>query len=259
MATLDSLLNVYALPTGRRLVALKSVRDAAQSCGNTALVGWVDDALKHDAQTRGVELDWLRQKQTPAAKPSDAVQVDQELDRTLAGVHGVLSGVVNGALPGQPVEDAAVLLPLLFPAGLGALTQGSHVDQCTAVEAVMREVRKPEHAARITALRLGPALDRVDALTKKLSDILSAAAKAPGVAHSSVVAAQQKGLSNLRVTVAKVIGMHPLDTPEDTLARATLLEGVTRQGAAFAEAFKRRRGGTDVNPETGEPADEVAG
>ncbi|MBI5493828.1 MAG: hypothetical protein HY904_02310 [Deltaproteobacteria bacterium] len=259
MATLESLLNVYSLPTGRRIVALRAVREVAAALGLTVLVSFLDTAIAHDEQTRAVELDWVRQKRQPAANPGEAVVVDTELDRVLGGIHAVLTGVVEGALPGQPVEEARTLLTLLFPAGLAGLTQGTHVDEATAVQAVLREVSKPEHATRIQALRLGPSLDRVEQLATRMTGILSAAAKSPTLQYSSVIDSQQKGLSNLRETVARVIALHVSESQPDTQARARLLEGVLRQGEAFAEAYKRRRGGMDVNPVTGEPAEDVVG
>ncbi|MBI5496125.1 MAG: hypothetical protein HY904_13965 [Deltaproteobacteria bacterium] len=259
MATLGSLLNVYALPTGRRIVALRAVREIAAAMGLTVLVSFLDAAIAHDEQTRTVELDWIRQKRQPTANPGEAVVVDTELDRVLGGIHAMLTGVVEGALPGQPVEEARTLLTVLFPAGLAGLTQGTHVDEATAVQAVMRDVRKPEHATRIQALRLGASLDRVDQLATRMTGILSAAAKSPTLQYSTVTDSQQKGLSHLRETVARVLGLHPSDSQADTQARARLLEGVLRQGEAFAEAFKRRRGGVDVNPDTGEPTEDVVG
>lgn len=259
MATLDSLLRVYAIPTGRRLVALRAMKHAAVRRHHTGLVDHVNAALAHNEKTRALELSWQGQRSAPPVNNGEAVRVDQRLDKKLSGLHALLEGISSGELEGQPVEAARDVKKVLFPAGLAAVTNATQEDEATAVRAALSQLKSPAFADRVKALNIGPTLDALEADAGRLLELLSAAPPPVGVTYAQVLTSQARGVALLHEAVARVLGLHPSDSAADTEARAELLEGVLRQGEEFAAVFRRRRGASDVNPDTGEPVQDVVG
>ena len=85
-AALGSLLNFYSFSTGRRIFALQQVQKIASDTGFKELAAHITPALKHDAKTHEIELQWSRIPVTAPRGQAETQRVDALTDRTLTAI-----------------------------------------------------------------------------------------------------------------------------------------------------------------------------
>jgi hypothetical protein len=252
MFELAQWINLYILPSGRRLWAHRKVRVEAAQRNLTQLVAHIDHALEHDLGVRSRQHAWQESK---ARGPNPAaVKADIELDRALSSLHGVLAAFAAAPVDAPFKGPAATLLAALFPAGVAALTQRSFEDEQTAVAYLLVRM-DGELAPALTQLGLVPHRESIRAHNDALGAQLGAA-PAAGVSFDAVEALDVQGQDLLLETVARVLGAFPSAAEADRAARAALLAPIAEQSDDVRRARQRRRGPAvhDVDPETGTPA-----
>jgi hypothetical protein len=136
--SLESILNLYQFPTGRRLFALKLVRAAAEHENFDKLVKHCDNAITHDVATQTLERRWAGESISSDANP-DAQRIDILVDRTLGAIRD--HAVAQAA--GAPENDAihaivAVFLKKVFPTNVHAITTLPFVEELEAVDAIVK-------------------------------------------------------------------------------------------------------------------------
>lgn len=249
-ATLSALLVFYAFSTGRRMFALRQVKQAAQAAGHVDLAAHCEAAITQDSEVRAMEARWAGQGPEAQFGP-EAKQLDVTVDGALAALRDGLDAAARASEPGDPLGDAAVeLADKLFPRGLAEITKLPFVEELAEVGRVLQTVTGPEWAPKVADLGIGRHVQRLSALEPKYR----AALENPGakLSYAAVKEARSKGQSRLLQAVAMILGLHPSDAPQDVAARGQLLGPVLRQNEAIREYLRLRRPVQDVDPATGQ-------
>ena len=250
-ATLSALLNFYIFTTGRRLFAMKQVRQAADSAGLADLVAHCDAAIDHDGGARDLDARWLGQNVDAQFSP-EARQIDILVDTTLGALRDGVDAAARTSAPGDALGTAAVKLnDLLFPKGsVASITTLPMVEELAQVQRILKAVTSPEWSATVQDLGLSRHVARLAALEPQYRAALEAA---PGkVAFAAVKDARARGQVLMLQAVAMILGRYPSDAPADLAGRTALLGPILKQNDAIRMYLRSRRAVEDVNPDTGE-------
>ncbi|MBI5495398.1 MAG: hypothetical protein HY904_10270 [Deltaproteobacteria bacterium] len=249
MSSLAVLINAYSLPTGRRLVAHREVRIIADRTAQGPLVAHLDRALIHDTQVRRMEVEFRNNRNRPTDS-GPLLALDMAGDRILSALYDGAGAVVRANVPGTPVAAARTLLEQIFPAGVAAISQKPLEEQWTETDIIVERF----------AGDLGPVMDALhfQPYAVELARIAREVRALMRSTHNGMLTlkkltdARQVGHQGMLETMARVIGLFPEETDEQTQRRAELLGPVLTQQEEVRAARKRRRPPTDVNPDTGE-------
>jgi hypothetical protein len=244
------------LSTGRRLFALRQVRNLAKEVGFDALVTHAAAAIKHDKHTHELDLQWVAvpgaaMGAKPTKKQAEVKRIDVLVDRTLTALRDAAVAQLQGAKPGDGIaEQVDSLLNAIFPTGVQDVTSLSFVEELAAVDAIVDKL-KGMFASTVDELGL-------TRLAKRLAELAieyRAAQEAPAeeeLSFGTVRAARNKGPQHLLQAVALIVGRYYKETDEHLSKRAKLLAPVLKQNEAVALYLRARRAVEDVDPETGE-------
>lgn len=249
-ASLESIINLYQFPTGRRLFAHKQIRFRAEQDGFDKLVKHCDNAISHDIQTQSLEKRWAGETNSSNGNP-DAQRLDILVDRTLGAMRDHAIAQAAGAPQNDPIHTTVDhFIHKVFPAGVHAITSLPYIEELEAVDAIVHslqnelgplvvELNLGRHTARLTAL----AIDYRKALEAPPPSLLD---------WGRIRAARAEGQGLLLETIAIIIGKNHSRSAKGTADRLHLLESILRQNEALGAAFKSRRTPSDVNADTGE-------
>jgi hypothetical protein len=248
--SLESLLNLYIFPTGRRLFALHQVRTLAHAQGFTELVEHCDATIAHDGDARELERRWAFEPAVADTNPA-AQRIDVFVDRTLGAIRDHVVAQTQGAAPDDPIHaDAASFLKRIFPVSVYAVTSLPYVDELAAVGDIVAQLNG-ELAAPVKEFGLERLVKRLADLAVQYRDALETPPQS-FIEWGRVRAARGEGQGLLLEAVAIILGKHHQRTPEGTEARLSLLAPILKQNEAIGQYQRARRAVTDVNPETGE-------
>jgi hypothetical protein len=248
--SLETLINLYQFPTGRRLFAHKQIRARAEADGFDKLVKHCDKAISHDTQTQSLEKRWAGESNTSDANP-DAQRLDILVDRTLGAIRDHAIAQAAGAPDNDPIHATVdTFIKTVFPGGVHAITSLPYVEELEAVQAIVHSLQN-ELAPTITELNLQRHTARLAALAIDYRKALEA--PAPSLIHfGNVRAARAEGQGLLLETVAIILGKHHNRSAKSSAERLNFLEPILRQNEALGAAFKNRRAPSDINADTGE-------
>ena len=248
--SLESLLNLYQFPTGRRLFAHKQVRARAEQDGYEKLVKHCDAAITHDNETLNLERRWSGEAASTNGNP-EAQRLDILVDRTLGAIRDHALAQAAGAPDNDPIHaSVAKFVTKVFPSGVHAITSLPFVEELEAVDAIVRllqndlsamvdELNLQRHAARLTAL----AVDYRKALEAPPPSLID---------WGRIRAARAEGQGLLLETVALILGKRHGRSDTGTQERLQWLGPILQQNEALGASYKQRRTPSDVNADTGE-------
>lgn len=249
-ASLESLINLYQFPTGRRLFAHKQIRVRAEADGFDKLVKHCEKAITHDIQTQSLEKRWAGETNSSDANP-DAQRIDILVDRTLGAIRDHAIAQAAGAPENDPIHSTVDnFIKKVFPAGVHAITSLPYVEELEAVDAIVHslqhelapivdELNLQRHTARLTTL----AIEYRKALEAPPPSLLD---------WGRIRAARAEGQGLLLETMAIILGKNHSRSAKGTAERLHFLEPILRQNEALGAAFKNRRSPSDINADTGE-------
>lgn len=248
--SLESLINLYQFPTGRRLFAHKLVRARAEQDGFDKLVKHCTEAIAHDVATQALERRWAGESTSNDGNP-EAQRCDVLVDRTLGAIRDHAVAQAAGAPENDPVHaTVADFLKKVFPAGVHAITSLPYVEELEAVDAIVHSLEN-ELAPVVQELSLQRHATRLAALAKDYRTALEA--PPPSLLDwGRIRAARAEGQGLLLETVAIILGKRHGRSADATAARLQWLGPILQQNEAIGLSFKGRRTPTDVNPDTGE-------
>lgn len=254
---LSSFISLYNFNTGRMIFALLQIADAIDQHGDdlSDIKDHVNKAVKHARNTRGLEHRFEVSRNQPRSNPK-VLQIDVKLDRAIVGLRNALQAHADSGDPEEAMSAAATkMLAACFPRGVQAITQATHVEQLSLVDALLSEI-KAKHTDAVKELGLGSFTQRIGKLNEQYREA-QRQTPADVVDFSEVRAARQRGQELLLEVVVMIAGRFPLGTSAHVGARQALLGPVFRQHEAIRSYLRLRRSVPDVNPETGE--DEAPG
>ncbi len=253
---LETFISIYAFRTGRRLYAVRRVRDAARSLEFEGLVSLCGEALEHDQQTQDLEARW-RVARSSKSDPRTA-SVDNQIDRILGSMDRTLTEVPQ--LYGLTSEEATIAARIqtrLLPGGAGNVTRLAFVEEHEAVNRLLR-LSTGELSEDVRRVGLEPAFQRLTTLNTEFGQLLSKRGAAAAVDFGTVKAARAEGQNYVLRCIAVALGRFNADDDESVQARQALLQPIVEQNEQIGAYLSRRRPVPDIDPATGEEVPEEA-
>lgn len=251
---LSDFFKMYQLSTGRRIFALRRIREHAVRLGATALVERIDEALAHDEKTRRLDLAWSGARLQRASGGRRVFEVDNRMDRSLTGLRDGIRALAAGAPPDDPIHGQVhQLLDALFPAGVQAVTSLPMIDQLAAVEVIV-ELLQGELAPLVAEVGITTNVRRVIELADEYRAVLEE--RQSQVTFAEVQAARDEGHALFCSVIGLVFGtFYRADQADHMDAQAGLLAPVLEQNEAVRVYRRNRRPVVDIDPDTGELTD----
>ena len=260
LADLDQLFDIYILPVGRRLHALRKVQGIAKD--ETSLDN-IHSLITTAMETNTVALDlrtrWGEAKQHKTTYPQVVIALNQEHDQIFASVQRVASGMAAGMPAESPQGQAATLLIAnVFAEGLAPLTQQDFVQQRETTTVWLSRMDNDLREA-IDVLGLRPMVDRLRVVNGDLGGIIDEIKARAKVSFDEVRTSDSAGQTAMLRVVAAVAGRFNGSEPGDDDMRAKLLGPILEQNEKVGELYRRKSRVTDVDPNSGEVTEPVEG
>jgi hypothetical protein len=246
-STLKDLIKLAPSTPGRRILALRKMREVAVTLNIPHIVALADVAIAHDMDTRGLDMRWqaVRNNRSPHAAHMPAIE---------ALADQLLTGVRDGARLHALGADGATLVAVdhfireVFPAGVLAVTSLPYVEESAEIERILGMLQGPL-APQVAHFGLVRLVERLAAVSVQYREALHLADK---LDFATVRAARDQGQLYFLQIVAMILGTFPLETPEHVDARRRLLGSILEQDAAIRAYRRGRRAVPDMDPDTGD-------
>lgn len=250
-ASVGQYVNSYVFSVGRRVLTMQQIAITAADAGDATIAAQAQAAIAHDHQTWQRTRQWERaRKQTQGARV-DALEIDRAVDRALTGCLRIANGFLHSMTPGDPQYDISLaFVNEFFPDGAQPITQLPFEEELLAAETMVNAWQGP-WAARITQLGLHPLATRTATLLLQYRDAIVTVAQRD-ITWDEVRTADRAGQENMLRLVARVLGTHNTDSPDDVQWRARYLKTFDDQNQRIAAYRRRSAVVPDINPSTGE-------
>lgn len=249
-------LDLYILPTGRRVFCQRQVARHARAMGLVRIAGHAEAAVEHDQATLQLELK-RQSAPSPGRYSPETMQLDSKLDRAITGLDSYLDAEIRLFGEDSPRGQAAARVRrTIFPNGVAAITALPYVQESEAVRALLARLDEPDmidELGRIPHTRA--AIEQVRLHHQAYHEALSKDSQAVPTSEE-VRTMQARGQELLARTVALILAHYVIT--EDEQAAHTLMAPIMRQQEALTELRRRRRYPTDVDPETGAEVSDAA-
>lgn len=249
----------YVLTAGRRVVVIEAMHKVAKKRGDAALIAATGDAIEPARAAFRLVRQWHTERDKSKRSRPDAVAIDNALDRAITRVRDQAANFAD--LPGDDPDAimARKFLAKFYPHGAKAITHQPYEEQLVAVEEMLAAWTKPEWEDTIRELSLAKFISVMANLIADYREAVTYFTRRE-VTWDDVLKSEADGQTLLASLVARVLGLHPTDSPDDVKARGEYLEMFDEQNNLTYEYRIRRKGkeAPDVDPDTGEALDEPA-
>jgi hypothetical protein len=257
---LNNLFNLYELPAGRRVHALRRLHAIVKDDPNlTDLATQVASAMDTSTNTLDLRTRWAESKNEKTTYPAEVLVLNQEHDQIFASLERICTGMAQGMLPSSPQAIAATrLLSSVFALGLAPLTQKDFVEQRETTNVWLKRFDS-EFSQDLATLGVVPMISRLRTVNDSLGKLIDQSRAKSGVAWDTVQQSDTAGQQQLLQVVAAIVGRFSGRHPGDNDKRAALLEPILEQNEKVADMYRKRARVTDVDPETGKETEPVVG
>ena len=246
----SSLITLPGLPSGRFGHALKMIASRVSEAGIPAVIEKVDQAREIAKETQLTELSWSEARRNTSSARGKAVLIDNMIDEQIAALEAGVRSMQVGDADDPVVEKAREFHSAIFSNGVRAITQQAFEVQEGIMKAMMVRFDS-DLSEHVDLLGQRRSIERLRRLISEFSAELEQE-KRDTVTFDQVRAARS-ALHEATCDVVVAILYHFSETDEASRRQRTrLLEPLLYQQARVAEARRRRRVPTDVNPDTGE-------
>lgn len=247
MSRFSSLFKLCVLTPGRRIFALRQLRERAEARNFNELLADIDRAIAYNHSV-------LERRQGRRRKKRNPQPIDREIDRVISLIYARLNNFSKDLTVPELARLTTTLLQALFPQGVGAHVKLPYSEQAGANERVLAELASDQYQGLIAQLGLQTLIARLDSLNAEFREVLSASiasVKATISSHEDSSRGQELYLE----IIARIVGQ--FSRPADAEVLAELLGPVLSQDEEIRAYRRRRRRVADVDPTTGEPTEEA--
>lgn len=246
-----SFVKSYVFTPGRRIVTAQTVLDVAEEVGDVELAVQARETIAFDREVWEAQRLWEREREVKEGTRVSLMEIDQQLDRTLVGMHSVADGHVYSLVPGDEQYDiSAEFIEEFFPKGPGAITRLRYEDQLAAVESYL--VRwKTVWKVRLDVLSLNKLVERAEVLTEAYRKGVSTVSKR-GIVWDDVRAMDDLGQEHMLALIVRVCGLYNSRSVADVQMRGRYLATFFDQNERVKQIRKRTHVVADVDPDSGE-------
>lgn len=248
---ISNFINLYVFTPGRRVYALRRLREIAIARGVDDLVPAIDEALAHEAHTAALESAWGVTQAEVETRPRE---IDPQIDRNLLLIDQILRHYADQG--GEVGRYAGALVAALFPHGVSHHIRLPYIDQLAANERVLSTLEAAERQTWVERLGLRMLVASLRELNEVFGHALRLREQEAAVTFADVRAARERGQALLLEIVARVLGRFP--TAADAETRTALLQPIADQNEEIRLYRRRRRRVVDIDPSTGEPTEPIA-
>lgn len=249
-SSLSRLIALRIQPTGRMIFASTKTLELVDPEREPGLAEKIEECIKQFWVTYGLEGEWAKAKVAGKQPRSQAVKLDPLLSRAISKLYTYLDGSVVG--DDDEPEDVAArkVLSAIFPLGVGAITQLPYVEEVTAVEGLLRELKGPL-AVEAELLGLERHIRAIQGLVSALRNELTLVASEDLITWDKVAASQYESQELYAGVILTILARYSSNEPCSVARRQELLREILQQDAALKEMYRRKRGTVDVDPRTG--------
>lgn len=249
--SVSSFINLRRMPTGRHRFSLRQMRARAESGGFNEVVAQIDRALKVAEEAQRLELGYSRAQSQRTSARGDATLVDNQIDEQIVAIHKSLEASRIGDDDDPVVKAAREMLTEFFPQGVRAITHRTFEEQLSIMETMMVSL-KGDFAAQVALLHLDRPIERLGRLIELFRKELEQE-KTVEVTFDQVRAIRDDLHEQVcKVVVAVLFSLNDDHHRGARKQRERLFAPLLDQQERVAEARRRNRVPTDVDPETGE-------
>lgn len=254
--SITTFISLRRMPTGRHRFSLQQMRERAQGAGLNTIVEKIDRTLAVAERTQRLELGYAKAKSSTSAARGEAVKIDNMIDEQIAAIYRLVDANRIGEDSDPAVKAANEIIETLFPAGIAAITRQAFEEQLSTMDTMM-EVFATRLSNQAQTLHLERQLNRLGRLIEDFRAELNLNARRQ-VTFDQVRGARNELHEQACKVVATIIATFDEEDASTVRRRNRLLAPLREQQERVAEARRRQRHPTDVDPETGEElADEV--
>jgi hypothetical protein len=249
VTTLSDLFNIYRLPVGRRVFALRKTRGLIETDPDQLLL--VNAAMAHDTNVLELRAGWLVTKDIAAKYPPRVIELDIEHDRLLASIHRVADGIASGMSEQTPAGAAARrILQNVYAAGVAALIQLEFVQQRESTNTWLARLNG-ELRDDVVLVGVAPMVDRLAQVNAEFGNLLDGFQPPAKVTFEQLRTQDLLGQELMLRVVASIAGRYNGHKAGDDDKRTALLSPILAQNQEVAETYRRKTRVSDVDPSTG--------
>lgn len=245
MSVMDELI-FKSMPTGRYAFALSEMESRVKEVGKPELEEAVDDAADAARTALSTEFTWASIRSAKSTARGNATLIDNKIDRQVAAIFGSVENDLVGDDDDPVVKSAEIVMKEVFPEGVGAITLREYEVQLGIMDSMMERFRG-DLAEHVERLHLERHIARLSRLMEEFRQEL-ATRDGPEVTFDKVRAART---ALHEATCHVIVAAHFL-LKDDDEARIHFMAPLNHQRRRVAEARRRHRVVTDIDPDTGE-------
>lgn len=249
--TASSFVQIRRMPTGRYRFSLQQMRTRAAAEGLTDVVSRLDRALAAAERTQRLELGYLRAQNNTSTARGSAALIDNMIDEQIVAIHKTVDAHRIGDDDDPVVQAAREMMTEFFPDGVRAITHRSFEEQLSIMDTMM-EAFESDFATHVDTLHLGRQITRLGRLIEEFRVELKLD-KAEAVSFDQVRASRDDLHDQVcRAVVSVLFALDDDGDPNADRKQQQILAPLYFQQERVAEARRRNRVPTDVDPDTGE-------
>lgn len=247
---ISNFFDLRRMPSGRYGHAMKRMHDRAVEAGVTEVAERIEQAVQAARETQLAELAWSEVRQNSSNARGKAMLIDNVIDEQIAAMESAVRALQVGDEDDPVVDKARELHRAIFANGVRAITHQAFEVQEGIMKAMMSRFDS-DLSGHVDALGLRRAVERLRRLIGEFSAELEKE-KRDTITFDQVRAARSAMHEATCEAVVAVL-YHFSGTDEAAVnQRSRILEPLMIQQSRVAEARRRRRVPTDVDPDTGE-------
>ncbi|QDG50702.1 hypothetical protein FIV42_08160 [Persicimonas caeni] len=237
---------------GSREFVLKKTRPIAEDLGNERLVEKIDLGLDKYRTAATLRLKYLMQRDTNRSARNEAVKLDVDVDNTVSDLFGLIELHANRRRESDKKKAAQRIMKRVFPSGgVFPITSSQYDEEHALINTLVDELEQ----------NFADEIDLLDArdLLEDLETVNAEFGKALDIIDRDVVtyAELQAQIEDAEDAFNKVMLIIHADYCDDDATRQKLLEAAEAQDARTAAYYRRRGVPPEVDPDTGEPIEDV--
>jgi hypothetical protein len=250
-ASVGQYINSYVFSVGRRLVTIQRIEEIARDSAERVIAEQAQAAMVADRACWQLTRKWERARKKDEGTRVDALEIDRSLDRGLSGAHRIANGYLHSLQPGDEQYDVSLEFnEKFFPDGVDAISKQPYEEELVDVEAMIGHWQT-DWAPRVATIGLTSLASRIATLTMQYRDAITTVTQRD-ITWDEVRAADRQGQENMLRLVARILGDHNTDSPDDVELRTRYLATFNDQNRRIAELRIRSAVVPDVDPATGE-------
>ena len=238
------------IPSGRYAFSLKQMRERADQEGLDEVVQSIDEAIDQAKDTLDKEMRWAAIRNRSSRARGDAALIDNKIDSLISSIRDRVRTDLVGDDDDPIRQKAQAFMDTVFPDGVSAIIHQPFEVQLGMMDAMIARIES-DLSDHVDALGLSRHIDRLAHLIEQFRHELEDN-PVDELSFDEVRSAREKLHEATCHVVIALSYLLKSDDPATTRLRHHILRPLQQQQELVAEARRRQRHPTDVDPDTGQ-------